>query len=455
MRDAAFALVWAVMFPITFWSPHVGVLLWVWVALIAPNEQLYGIMSSVPYNKVVALVTIVMLVVSRERKQFYLDAMVVLLIVFTLVATGSAYGSIADDAGNWDIYGKLIKEVALALVICGVMWSRHRIHMLLIAICLGYGFAAMSEGGQFLITAGGHKVLGASSVGDNNSLATAVLMIIPLLLYLIQYSAWRPAKLAFIGLLAFSVLCVIGTYSRGGFIGMVILAGMFVRNSRRKLRSIVVVVLAGALVVTLAPESWYARLNTLNHGADDSFMQRVTVWKVSTLIALDHPIFGGGLHAVQTWPVWTAYAARLPSLAWIDTPPPDPFPRAAHSSYFEVLGDLGFTGLAVFLLLLVVAVLDCSRILRLCRRRPDLVWAADLARMLQVTVVIYAVTTISLSMAYFEGLFIMLALSSRLLRTVRQTIAGTLPTRTVALPASRAGAGLPGLPAPAFRRPAA
>ncbi len=40
MRDAAFFLVWVVLFPITFWSPHVGVLLWIWSALIAPGELL-------------------------------------------------------------------------------------------------------------------------------------------------------------------------------------------------------------------------------------------------------------------------------------------------------------------------------------------------------------------------------------------------------------------------------
>ena len=449
MRDAAFALVWAVMFPISFWSAHVGVLLWVWVALLAPNDQLYSIMSGVQYNKIVAVVTIGMLVVNRERKQFYADGIVILLLVFTGVATISAFTSLAGDAGNWDLYSKLLKEVALALVICSVMWTRHRLHMLLVAVCLGYGFVAVSEGGQFLLSAGGHKILGASSIGDNNSVATAVLMIVPILFYLIQYSAWRPVKLAFIGMLGFSILCVVGTNSRGGFLGLVILAGMMVRNSRRKFRTLLVVSVGAVLVLALAPDSWYARLSTLNNtGEDSSFMERVTVWKISTLIALDHPFFGGGLHAVQTWPVWLSYAPRMPFLEWLPSPPPDPKPRAAHSSYFEVLGDLGFTGLAVFVMLLVVAFRDCSRTIRLARRRPDLTWAADLARMLQVTVVIYAVTTISLSMGYFEGFYVVVAMVSRLLRTARQTVAGTLPTHTAQLARPWAQVGLP-TPVPA------
>ena len=454
MRDAAFALVWAVMFPISFWSPHIGVLLWVWVALIAPNYQLYGIMASVPYNKVVAVVTIGVLLVSRERKQFYFDGMIVVLLLFTAVATVSAFGSITGDDNNWDLYSKLLKTVALTIMISGVMWSRYRLHALLIAMCLGYGFFAVSEGGQFLLTAGGHKVLGASSVGDNNALAAAVLMIIPFLAYLMQYSAWKPVKLGFMGMLAFSILCVVGTNSRGGFLGMVILGGMYAARSRRKVLSSVLVMMGAVLVLALAPASWYSRLDTLNNtSADGSFMERVTVWKISTLIALEHPFFGGGLHAVQTWPVWLKYGAQLPFLEdLVSTPPPDPFPRAAHSSYFEVLGDMGFLGLGLFLMLLAIALWDCSRTIRLARRRPELTWAADMARMVQITVVVYAVTTISLSMAYFEGLFVVLGIASRLLRTVRQSVAGTLPTEAVAVAQPRRSlpdVRPPGLPAPA------
>ena len=455
MRDAAFALVWAVMFPISFWSPHVGVLLWVWVALIAPNDQLYGVMSSVPFNKIIAVVTVAMLLVSRERKQFYLDGLLFVLLLFMGIATVSAYGSLAGDANNWDLYSKLLKEVALTLVISGVMWNRYRLHVLLIAMCLGYGFFAVSEGGQFLLTGGGHKILGASSVGDNNALATAVLMIVPFLAYLMQYSAWRPAKLGFAGVLVFSLLCVVGTFSRGGFLGMVILGGMYVVRSRRKVLSSVLVVMGVGLILAVAPDSWYSRLDTLhNTSADGSFMERVTVWKISTLIALDHPLFGGGLHAVQTWPVWLKYGAQLPFLDdLVATPPPDAFPRAAHSSYFEVLGDMGFLGLGLFLLVLLVALRDCSRTIRLSRRRPELTWAADMARMVQISLVVYAVTTVSLSMAYFEGLFVVVAVASRLLRTVRQTVAGTLPAEAVAPVKSwrptSGGAQPPALPAPA------
>ena len=442
MRDILFLFVWGILFPISLWSAHVGVLLWVWVALISPGEQLYGFMVGVPYNKIVAICTLAVLVLNREKKAFYLDSVLCLLAILTFSSTISALGSIVDSAEGWDLFNKFIKIMLLAFVISGVMWSQHRMTMLVVVICLGYGFEAVSQGGQLLATAGGHKVEGTGSVGDNNSLAVAILMIVPLLYYLMQYARPRLSRLVYLGTLVMSILAVMATYSRGGFIGLVVVALMFLKNSGRKLRGLFLIAIFGVLIVVAAPASWYDRLNTLNNtGEDSSFMERVTVWKVSTLIALDHPLFGGGFHAVQTWPVWTKYIPQLPRLDFITTPPPDPTPRAAHSTYFEILGDLGFVGLGTFLSILGISVINCSRIRRLARGRLDLVWAADMAQMIQISLVVYAVTTIALSMGYFEGLYIFIALSSRLLRTVRQTIAGTLPA---ILPVYRPVSGLQG-----------
>jgi O-antigen ligase len=94
---------------------------------------------------------------------------------------------------------------------------------------------------------------------------------------------------------------------------------------------------------------------------------------------------------------------------------------AAHSIFFEVLGDSGFLGLLLFLTVLLLSIIYCGKIIRLCKTDESLRWAADLARALRVCVIVYIAAGAGLSYAYFEGFWILIAIISRLHRTVSQT----------------------------------
>lgn len=425
MRDLAFAMVWVVLFPVALWSAHIGVLLWIWVALVSPNERLYGFLSGVPFNKIAAGLTVLVLFLNREKKKFYLDATVVLIILLALVGTVSAYFAIVPSDDGSDLYQKMIKEFILAALIMGLMWSRHRIHMTVVVLCIAIGFTSVIEGLEYAGTAGGHKIIGTGGIGDNNSIALAALLIVPPLYYLSRYSVLRQMRAGFLAALVISLICVVGTFSRGGFIGLLVLFAFFIVNSRNKIPAITLALVAAAAMYFFASADWVSRIDTIKDASDNgSFMGRVIAWKISTLIAIDSPLFGGGFHAVQRYPVWGQYVGSIDSIfAFIKTPEPDSLPHAAHSIYFEVLGDLGFMGLILFVLVLMVALYNCHSVARTAKRHPELAWAGDLARMLQISLIVYMVSGAALSMAYFEGFWIIVALLSRLKKTVNETIA--------------------------------
>ena len=423
MRDAMFAFVWMALLPLCLMSAFVGVLLWVWVALLSPNELLSGFMAGVPFNKIVAVCTLLLLLVSREKKEPYLDLTMTLLLLLAMTSTVSWFLSLAPGPDGDDLYQKLIKEIVLAFTIAAVMTTRHRIHLLVLIIVVSLGFLAVKEGLISLLTSGGHKITGSGSVGDNNSLATALLMIIPLTLYLARYSAVRIVRIGLTTTLVLAAVTVVMTFSRGGFVGMLILAMFMVKNSQNKVASILLVGIAGVAIYTLAPSSWFDRLNTIQNADNDgSFMGRVVAWKMSWLIAMDHPLFGGGPHAVQHLSVWNTYKPELPSLDFIATPPPDTVAHAAHSIYFEMLGDYGFVGLALFLGTVLTGLWNCNWIYRRARGHESLTWAADLARMGQISLVLYLATGAALSMGYFELVYVLVALLSRCRRIVRHRL---------------------------------
>ncbi len=423
MRDILFATLWAAMLPLVFYSPQIGVLLWVWTALLSPNQLLYGALSSVPFDRIAAITTIFMTLIKGKLRDFYLDSTSILLLVFAIIACLSFLNETFNDPSGSELWQKLIKEILLSFFIMMVLTTKIDIERLVYIVVVGVSFLSVKEGLIFILTAAGHKIEGSGSFGDNNSLATALLMAAPLLFYLTKHSEVRFVKTGLFLVLGLTVVTVIATYSRGGFIGLLIFGLFMIKNSRHRFRTLALVATAAAALYVLAPEAWFSRVDTIKSADEDSsFMNRVIAWKISLLIALDHPYLGGGIHAVQNPIIWNIYLPDLSSVDFINTPPASNAPRAAHSIYFEVLGDLGFTGLTAFLLLLATSLWNCRQIVRASRRHPSLDWANDLAQMAQISLIIYATTGAALSIAYLELLYVILALISRCRRTMHVTL---------------------------------
>jgi len=147
---------------------------------------------------------------------------------------------------------------------------------------------------------------------------------------------------------------VLATRSRGGLICLVAAGVFYIVISRHKFAGLLVLALCAMLVLEFAPDDWMDRMNTIgNAKEDDSMMGRVAAWRISSAIALANPVFGGGMHAVEIGKVWRSFM-DAPNLLWfmrdIGFNLLDTDGRAAHSIYFETMGDLGLVVLAYLLL---------------------------------------------------------------------------------------------------------
>jgi probable O-glycosylation ligase (exosortase A-associated) len=76
--------------------------------------------------------------------------------------------------------------------------------------------------------------------------------------------------------------------------------------------------------------------------------------------------------------------------------------HAAHSIYFQVLGEHGFVGLGLFLLLGIMAWRTAGYLRRTGPLLPATQWTADLGAMTQASLAGYAVGGAFLSLAYFD-----------------------------------------------------
>ena len=429
MRDLVFLAFFMIYIPLAVRFAHVGAMIWAWLAFSAPGEYVFGFMNVLPLSKIVAVLTLGALLVQRDGRRPYLDGIMGLMLAFLALGLISASLAVTVLPLNWDLFSKVLKIIALCFVVTSVINTRHRLQGLIFAISLGLAFNGVDEGLKVLITAGSHHVIGIQEYGDNNQFAVAILMCMPMLLFLHKTSAHPSTRAGLVGALVLCGIAVVGTYSRGGFLGLVTLGLGLIALNRNKLRNLAAVAVCGFVLFQAAPDAWFNRIHTIGTAEqDNSFMSRVTSWKVSTLEALDRPLIGGGFHAQQDQPVWDHYVKELPALDGIKSAPPSKTALASHSIYFEVLGDLGFTGLFLFLSMLVLGLRCCSQIRKRAAAHADLAWMVELAGMLRLSLIVYIVSGAALSMAYFEAFYLVLAILS----LTRRMLAVELARRALA-----------------------
>jgi putative inorganic carbon (HCO3(-)) transporter len=371
--------------------PYVGVLLWSWFTLQQPHEQAYGFVQTAPLNLIIAVATLVAWVMSSERKRppsGYIFWMFVIFFAWTTFNSFFAY----DPAQSWPYWNITWKTLLLGAVIAAMTTSRTRLYTLAWVIVISLFYYGV-KGGIFTIMTGGHyHVAGpaASIIGDNNQLAVALLMTLPFANYLrSQIADKRIAGLLLAGILL-TVIAIIGSYSRGALVGLVALGLLAILRVRNRFAYLAAACLVIVFIVQFMPESFFHRMDTISTASQDaSFEGRTYAWRVAFLYASQHFPFGAGFYGPQLGVIFHQYFPNQRALA-------------AHSIYFEVLGDQGFIGLGIYLIILAAAFLRCSRIISVTRGIPEQQWAYDLAIAIQASLFVFCVAGAALSMAYYD-----------------------------------------------------
>jgi probable O-glycosylation ligase (exosortase A-associated) len=414
MRDLLFLVGFLATAPWALYYPHIGVVMWAWTSLIVHNAYAYGWATVIPFNKIVAVITLVIFAVSSEPKRLPRNITLWLLLIYGVWGCVSAATSISKEPQVMDYLERMLKSLTFCFMVVFIMNSKERIEALLYGIYLSLGFHGVVEGAKFLASGGSRHISGPgmSIISDNNHFALAMVAVLPIVVYLYRQTTSKALKVALAGSSGLVATAVMGTFSRGGLIGILAVTGLAFLRSRRKARFAAVLLPLLVAAVAFAPRSWSDRMDTIKTAEEDtSFIGRVIAWKQSTIIALDNPIFGGGFHAVQDYKVWMDARNKFSKLDFIETPEPDPTQAwAAHSIYFEVLGDLGFGGLLIFVLILVTSWRNASAVMRLAKERLEFKWASDLALSLQYSLLAYIVSGAALSLAYFDYSFMVFAL---------------------------------------------
>jgi len=414
MRDVVLIVFLITVVPLIFYRPIIGLSLWAWSALFIPTYYVYGVAASLPYGKLFAGLTVVSWVFSKKSKISIDSSRLFLIFILLLWITLTSVLSINQIVDPWVQYDRMIKVFVAMLFVGLLVKTKEEIHLLIFFLVVALAFHGVLEGLKYIASGGGHRITGPvkSIIWDNNHFALAMCTIVPFLLYYWGNKNSNAIKIVLLGVTGLVLISVIGTYSRGGFVGLLFIGGwLFIKSKRKVLASVTVLVVALGFSF-LVTENWSSRMETLNTVEEDSsFMGRVVAWKQSTLIAMDRPVVGGGFFSVQDFEVWQKYARNFDKLSIIQTPEPNPYrAHAAHSIYFQVLGDHGFVGFALFALFFVIVLVDAYKIAKYSKQFDELDWLFRLSSMMIFSFLIFFTVGAGLSMAYFELMYILAAI---------------------------------------------
>jgi probable O-glycosylation ligase (exosortase A-associated) len=276
------------------------------------------------------------------------------------------------------------KTTVFSLFIPFVIRSRVQIEAFAQTYVLSLAANFVPFGIKTLISGGGYGrnlglEQGNSGLSEGGLLSTACLMIVPLALHLSKHSQLIP-RIKQIGwgywvAAVLAIITAVGTYERSALIGMVVLGSYLWLLSKHKFTFTLVTALMVGLIAFAASDSWTDRISTIgSFQTENSAYVRILVWQWTLQYVSAHPL-GGGFMAYLINHVEVPGTAESAGFTQ--------FARAYHSIYFEVLGEQGYPGLLIFLLLAGTMFVKLRMLSRKVRAYPELEWVGSLSDALQ------------------------------------------------------------------------
>lgn len=430
MRDVVITLLFAAGAIAAFRRPFYGALLWVWFGLMNPHRLTFGFAYDLPFAQA-AVIVIVFASLLHTREVKWPKGAPVMLLLALVVWMGLTTVNAILPVPAWNKYVEVLKVLGLTVVVACLIHNREHIIGLVWTVVASIGFFGIKGGIFTIVTGGSFQVWGppSSVVEGNNELAVALVTTIPLMYFLAAHprqareffpASWISERWIKRGLVVSMMLCAaaaVGSQSRGALLGILAMATMLWWRARSKLRLALILILAVTVALPMMPDSWFQRMETIQtYQTDQSAMGRVNAWGMAVNIANDR-VLGAGFPTANST-VFGMYSPRS-GPEWI---------LVAHSIYFQMLGEHGYVGLALYLALWISTYLMAGRLVRMGGQHADLAWVKTLGNMCKVSMVGFGAGAAFLSLAYWDMPYYIMVIVVAAHNFSRTQLAGNLAT---------------------------
>jgi putative inorganic carbon (hco3(-)) transporter len=371
---------------IAFVRPFFGLIIFSWLSYMRPQNFVWAT-EGFRFSYIIGGALILgYLVRLREEGTFFKARENYIMLIFLIMLFITCIFSIWPTQ-SWPKFIEMTKIIIIAFITASIVNTRDKFKWMSLIIAGFFGFFAFKGAIQGALM--GYRLRGPdfSMITDNNDFALAMNMAMPFFLYLgiNETIKWRKYLLYY--LFISGVATVIFTYSRGGFLGLVVIILALVLKSNRKLTGLVFLGVGLLIFVNFAPAEYKERIETIKHyEADESAMSRIHSWQAGWNMATSNPITGVGFRN---------YVMAYPTYHWSK-------PYVAHNSYIQLMAENGFISLFLFLLLLFFTIQKLRKIRKNIPRNEKTQWLHNYSHMLEVAFYGYITCSMFLSRADFD-----------------------------------------------------
>lgn len=386
-------------------SPFYGLLFYLWHAYFRPEEWIWWLdLAQFHISLIVGVYVVFRTLFAAPSPQINLRTILILLFLVQ-----SVIGTLTSEhpLTSYFFLTDFAKVLLISYLIVVLVTDRDRFRLTLVVIALSLGLECAKQGWAGLILAPGAKNDNSIGfLGDNNGVGVGTLMLVPILGVLGQTATRRWEKFGYRFLQIGVFLRGLSTYSRGAFIAAGVLGLLVLFRSDKKIRAIFGVAAIVLLVSLVMPAEYWDRMNSITttneEDMDSSAAGRLHFWRVGIDMARSKPLTGVGLNGFEFSYAQYNTDARFSGI------------RAAHSTWFGVLGDLGLPGLVLFLMNFVMALQSCWRTVSLARGDPSKADLAKYGTALMTSLIVWAAGSTFLSGQYDEMMWHFIGLSTAL-----------------------------------------
>jgi O-antigen ligase len=189
----------------------------------------------------------------------------------------------------------------------------------------------------------------AGPIGDPNFYGQILLVIVPLALERLWHETQPLLRILAGWAFIVCLLSTIFTFSRGAFLGLVIIAVLSIWHYRIRFVPLLITILLGSILFQFVPEQYTERVQTMTNlvpglsqqdaREDVSFRGRLSQTQAGWLMFREHPLLGVGLNNYAVH--YQKYSRQLGIDSRLEN-------RAAHNLYLEIAAETGLLGLSVF-----------------------------------------------------------------------------------------------------------
>ncbi|MEA3029091.1 MAG: hypothetical protein QOG13_416 [Sphingomonadales bacterium] len=419
MRDLAFVGFLAALLAFGFKRPFLFVLAYVYIDTVSPQRLSYYLINSLPISLIVAVLAMGGWLIADRKDGISLtvrQGLILVLLAYAGATTLHADFPI-DAMEKWDWAWKAL---IFAVFLPFTLRTKLRIEAVLLFLTLSAAAIIIVGGIKTTLAGGGYGVLNLmvdnnSGLYESSTISTVAIGLIPIILWLARFGTIFPpdrrVKLFAAALIIACLLIPIGTEARTGLVCIAVLAPLLLRDARRRLLYVGAAALLGLAAIPFLPSTFTTRMETIqNIQADQSAGTRLAVWAWTWDYANRHP-FGGGFGAYRSNQIQVQMVSAQTSgdVQTITAQTEADEARAYHSAYFEMLGEQGFPGLLIYLLIHGIGLVRMELVRRRYKRAEgDKAWIAPLATALQHFHIIYLVGSLFVGIAYQPFIWLML-----------------------------------------------